>query len=433
MKAYKLLLILFVILSLNSFTVDAQSVKDKLEQIGLDSIREFQINIRRYENAFEMFIVQPLNHKKPELGKFSQRIILRHRGFDKPTVFVTEGYAAGYALSGDYDEELSEALDANLVVVEHRFFGKSVPDPKEWSHLNLANATADLNRINLILKQFYSGPWISTGISKGGQTTLYYRYFYPDDVVASVPYVAPLNFSVADKRVYHFLDTVATAECRLRLFELQKDLLERREIFEPMFADSSAIRSLGFNMVGGIEKAFEYNVLEFGFAYWQWYPIVCEELPEAGSEANEVFNAFIAATGYDFFADQSIICYQPFFYQALTEMGFYSYETKPFEGLLKYVEKPSFNHTLPEGIRVKYNKRLSKKTDRWLRKKGNNILYVYGGYDAWSSTAVQNGDRTNALKLVLPGGSHAIRLKNFDDPTRENAINTLKKWLDADL
>lgn len=431
MKAFKLILILFGILSLNTFSADAQPVKGKLEKIGFDSIQEFQINIRRYENAYELFVAQPLSHKKPEMGRFNQRVILRHRGFDKPTVFVTEGYAAGYALWGDYDEELSEALDANLVVVEHRFFGKSVPNPKDWEHLNLANATADLNRINQILKQIYTGPWISTGISKGGQTTLYYRYLYPEDVVASVPYVAPLNFSVADKRVYNFLDTVATADCRQRLFELQKDLLERREIFEPMFADSSAKRNLTFTMVGGIEKAFEYNVLEFGFAYWQWYPIGCDGLPEPGSDINDVFSAFIAAAGYDFFADQSILTFQPFFYQALTEMGFYSYETKPFDELLKHVEKPSFNHTLPDGIKVKYSKRLSKRTDRWLRKHGNNILYVYGGYDAWSSTAVRKSNKTNAIKLVLPEGSHITRLRNFDDATRDNAINTLKNWIDT--
>ncbi|MDO8898920.1 MAG: S28 family serine protease [Bacteroidales bacterium] len=432
MKIIKLLLFILGIQFTQSFSIQAQAVKENLTEIGFDSVREFQINIRRYQNAYELFVAQPLNHKKPELGTFSQRVIIRHRGFDKPTVFVTEGYAAGYALWADYDEELSEALDANLVVVEHRFFGKSVPVPKDWKQLTLANATADLHRINQILKQIYTGPWISTGISKGGQTTIYYRFLYPDDVVASVPYVAPLNFSVADKRVYHFLDTVGTADCRMRLLDLQKDLLKRRDIFEPMFADSSAKRKLSFNMVGGIEKAFEYNVLEFGFAYWQWYPIGCEGLPEAGSDKNDVFNAFVAAAGYDFFADQSILDFQPFFYQALTEMGFYSYETKPFQGLLKHIEKPTFNHTLPDGMKVKYCRRLSKRTDRWLRKKGNNFIYVYGGYDAWSSTAVQHGTKTNAMKLVLPSGSHITRLGNFDDATRDNAINTLKQWIEKD-
>ncbi len=401
---------------------------NKIRQIGIDSIRPFEINNSRYKAAYELFVSQDIEHAKPESGKFYQRVILRHRGFDRPTVIVTEGYAAGYALWADYDDEIAEALDANLIVVEHRYFGKSVPKPKVWEHLNLANATADLHFVNQMFRKIYPMSWVSTGISKGGQTSIYYRYFYPDDVQASVPYVAPLNFSVSDKRVYTFQDTVANAHCRQRLLELQTDLLKRREVFEPMFADSAAKRELTFGLVGGVAKAFEYNVLEFGFAYWQWYPISCEALPEPGSDKNLVFGAFAEATGYDFFADQSIRAFQPFFYQALTEMGFYSYNVKPFKEYLNEVKQPSFNHTLPDGIKANYNKKLSKKVSRWLQKDGNNMLYIYGGYDAWSSTAVQTGDKTNAIKLVLPGGSHATRLGNFDEATRLEAISRLKEW-----
>lgn len=406
-----------------------QSVKDQLQLLGFDSIHPIELNVDRFSEGFVMYVQQPVDHRDASKGSFAQRVFVRHRGFDRPTVMVTEGYAAGYARWKGYDEEIARALDANLVVVEHRYFGKSVPNPINWEELNLTNATADLHHVNQLLKQLYPQAWVSTGISKGGQTTIYYRYFYPDDVQASVPYVAPLNFSVADKRVYHFKDTVATAACRNRLQDLQTDLLRRRAVFEPMFVDSAAKRGLTFTMVGGIEKAYEYNVLEFGFAYWQWYPIGCDGLPEAGRDTNEVFNAFIEAAGYDFFADQSILGFQPFFYQALTEMGFYSYDTKPFKDYLKYVEKPNFNHTLPTGVTAKYSKRLSKKVNRWLQKNSNNMLYVYGGYDAWSSTAVQPGNKTNALKLVLPGGSHATRLGNFDDVTYQHAIKQLKEWV----
>jgi hypothetical protein len=313
-------------------------------------------------------------------------------------------------------------------VVEHRFFGKSVPEPKVWEQLTLENATADLHHITRLLKSIYSKSWISTGISKGGQTAIYYRFFYPDDVQASLPYVAPLNFSVADKRVFHFQDTVATQECRNNVKALQRDLLTRRDIFEKMFADSTASRKLTFRKVGGLEKAFEYNVLEFGFAYWQWYPVDCVDLPYAGGDPDEVFNAFVSAAGYDFFADQSIADFEPFFYQALTQMGFYSYNTTDFHDLLHYVKNPNFNHTLPNGMVVKYDKMLNKKVNRWLRKKGNNMLYVYGAYDAWASTAVQTGKRTNARKFVLVGGSHGTRLRNFDEKRRNEAISLLKAW-----
>lgn len=421
--------VLTAVLLLFFVQIQAQQLADMLKTAGIDSLSELTINVERYEQAFEAFVKQPIDHENTEKGEFLQRIIIRHRGFDKPVVFVTEGYVAAYALWPKYDDELAKILDANLIVAEHRFFGKSVPEPLDWSQLNLSNATADLHTINQLLKEIYPEAWVSTGISKGGQTTIYYRYFYPEDVQASVPYVAPLNFGEKDKRVYRFLKKVADKECRNRLLALQKDLLERREIFFPMFADSVKARNLSFERVGGIEKAFEYNVLELGFAYWQWYPMPCEQLPEPGSKAEEVFNAFISAAGYDFFSDQSIEGFQPFFYQALNEMGFYSYDTKPFGDLLIHVKKPHFHHALPKGTHANYSPKLSKKVNRWLRRSGNEMIYVYGEYDAWSSTAVKPGKRTNAMKLVLPGGSHATRIRHFDEAQQQEVSDRLKQWI----
>ena len=46
------------------------------------------------------------------------------------------------------------------------------------------------------------------GISKGGQTTIFHRYFYPADVDISVPYVAPLNLEYVDPRLDKFLNRV---------------------------------------------------------------------------------------------------------------------------------------------------------------------------------------------------------------------------------
>ncbi len=101
--------------------------------------------------------------------------------------------------------ELSPILNANQICVEHRYFNESTPQPVDWEHLTIYNAASDHHRIVEILKEIYKGKWVNTGISKGGQTVMYHRYFYPDDVDASVGYVCPLNFSIEDKRVYSFL------------------------------------------------------------------------------------------------------------------------------------------------------------------------------------------------------------------------------------
>ena len=127
----------------------------------------------------------------PEAGNFKQRVILSHVGFDRPTVLVTEGYAAHYATHPRYQEELSKLFNANLVFVEYRYFGESMPKPCNWDYLTVENSLYDLHHVTTTLKQLYDEKWIATGISKGGQTTMFYRTYFPDDVDISVPYVAP--------------------------------------------------------------------------------------------------------------------------------------------------------------------------------------------------------------------------------------------------
>ena len=67
------------------------------------------------------------------------------------------------------------------------FFGKSIPDSMKWEYLTVEQAAADLHTINQLFRKIYKGKWISTGISKGGQTTLYFKYFYPEDVDIAIP------------------------------------------------------------------------------------------------------------------------------------------------------------------------------------------------------------------------------------------------------
>lgn len=90
-------------------------------------------------------------------------------------------------------------------------------------------AAADLHAVNQVIQTNLQGKWFSTGISKGGQTTIYYKYFYPGDVDVAIPYVAPIDNSQEDTRIYTFLDTIGTPECRQKIFNFQKFLLMNEE------------------------------------------------------------------------------------------------------------------------------------------------------------------------------------------------------------
>ena len=82
-----------------------------------------------FPEKYVFFIKQQLDAKDASKGSFEQRVILCHRGFDRPTVLVTEGYNAKYALREGYIEELSKLFDTNIITVEYRYFDKSMPSP----------------------------------------------------------------------------------------------------------------------------------------------------------------------------------------------------------------------------------------------------------------------------------------------------------------
>ncbi len=71
--------------------------------------------------------------------------------------------------------------------------------------------------------------------------------------------------------------------------------------------------------------------------------------------------------------------------------------------------------------------------NRWLGEYGDNILYIYGGDDTWSSTSVMLSGKTNAVKMVLSGGSHSTRISNLTPKQKELVYRTLEKWLEMKI
>ena len=409
------------------------------EPVSLDVVLENEPTIKKvvpigsdtiYSGMFEIIVEQPLDHHHPELGSFTQRIFLSHMDASRPVVLVTEGYMA----TRNYTSELARLLKANQIIVEHRFFGQSVPDSSifDWTFLTIEQAANDHHKIVDIFKQVYPGKWINTGVSKGGQTTMYHRYFFPKDVDVSVPYVGPLNFSIEDPRIYLFLDTVGTPECRQRIHDFQFQILERRDSMFLWFQRSAESRGLTFSRITA-EEAFEYSVLEYPFAFWQYGRWVCDEIPGVSSSDETLFEHFLEVTDMAYFADQGIRVYEPFFYQAMTEIGYYGYELDEFGDLIQSVTNPVFTFSAPQGVDIEFNPEIMKDVHNFLQMEGNNFIYIYGGSDTWSATSVDIGTKTNALKIYKPGGAHGTRIRSLDDIQQARVIAALEDWLELDI
>ena len=189
---------LWLVLLVTSLPLSAQTaLLEKLGKIA-DITGTQPLESTEFVEKYVAYFTQPLDHRHPEKGSFSQRVIVSHVGFDRPTVMVTEGYGASYALGANYREELSKLFNTNMIFVEYRYFLESTPTPKDWQYLTAENSAEDLHAVREAFRSIYPGKWIATGISKGGQTAMLYRTFFPEDVDISVPYVAPLCYGVED-------------------------------------------------------------------------------------------------------------------------------------------------------------------------------------------------------------------------------------------
>jgi hypothetical protein len=377
--------------------------------------------------TYKIIIRQRLDHFGTDTTTFPQKIYLSHIDFSNPVVLVTEGYNK----NENKIYEPSKILNANQIIIEHRYFGESVPKSLNWKYLNIRQAAEDDHIITQIFKEIYKGKWLSTGISKGGQATLYYKYFYPNDMEASIAYVAPINFSKEEPRVFEFLKHVGSDSCRQKVLKFQKLLLENKEKLLPKFEEYSKNNGLSYPM--GYSAAYEYGVLEFSFSYWQWGDLRCDSIPLDSKDPDKILAAFIQV-GFTFFSEKEIELYRPFFIQALTEIGFYTYDIKPFGNLIKELKKPNFYFTLPESVDTTYNYKSMRDVNEFLQNKGNNIIYIYGENDPWSASAVQliHG-KTNSFEMIKKGGNHKTRISDFSSTEKHLIYKKLKEWINCPI
>ena len=217
--------ILVVFLSICSilYSGDGSSLKERLSRIPDAEVIEIP-DLEPFSVRFRLQLKQPLDHQDEEKGNFYQKIEISHMDFDAPVVMITEGYSIGRRRY----IRLADHLCANEIRVEHRYHGDSKPDSMIWQYLNIEQAALDHHRIRLLLADIYEGNWISTGFSKGGQTAIYYRYFFPDDVIATVPYDAPMNFALEESRIDDFFQKVGDAGIRKKLVSFQRISLSRK-------------------------------------------------------------------------------------------------------------------------------------------------------------------------------------------------------------
>lgn len=424
----KILLGLLILVCQNLIAQDL--LHEKLKTIA--TISEIKpLEKGEFAEKYVTYFNQPLDHQHPEKGSFRQRVVVSHIGFDRPTVIVTEGYGASYALNSKYREELSKMFNTNMVFVEYRYFLESTPNPRDWQYLTAESSADDLHAVRQALKDIYPNKWIATGISKGGQTAMLYRTFYPNDVDITVPYVGPLCYGVEDGRHEPFLNQVGTEDERRKIEDFQLEVLKRKSTLLPRFEKHCQEKKYEFN--ASTEEIYDYSVLEYSFAFWQWGTPV-STIPANNASDDEIYKHFMAISEPSYFAKGG--GNESFFVQAARELGYYGYDIRPFKKYLSITSSKGYlkKLMLPDDAKdIKFDKTLSKKITKFLKKNDPKMIFVYGEIDPWSAAATTwlNTDKKENMHIfVEPRGSHLARINTLPVDMKQKAISILKKWLE---
>jgi hypothetical protein len=207
--------------------------------------------------------------------------------------------------------------------------------------------------------------------------------------------------------------------------------LQNRDQYYPEFVNLAKHENLVYSI--GEQKAYEYTVMEYAFAFWQWGRWSCDSIPEVDATPLQVINHINEVAGIDWVSDEGIKRYEPFYYQALTEIGFYGYDTSQFGGLIKYVDNPTFTFTCPKDAACIYDPLPMEAVDQFVRHKARNMMFIYGETDPWTSTSVQLSGDDNVVKIIKPHGAHSSRIGNLPEDQKELVKKTLEEWLGVNV
>lgn len=409
--------------------MQAGELKGKLEQLkGVSQIQELKTDI--YPEKYVMKLKQWIDPKDTTVGSFGQRVVVCHIGYDRPTVLVTEGYGGNYALREKYQEELSKLFNTNVIFVEYRYFLESCPKPKNWDYLTAENSAYDLHHVTETFKQIYTNKWISTGISKGGQTTTLYRAYFPDDVDFSVPYVAPWNRGIEDGRHEIFLDKVGTKAERKQIRNFQLEILKRQATIYPLF--EQYVKDKGYKFRVPTEDIYDLSVFEYSFAIWQW-GTPTSTIPSSKADDKTLFEHWMKISDPQYFSIGQDT--EPFNVQAAKELGYYGYDIKPFKKYLhiKSVEGYLNRTMLPDELKDKitFDPTLYNKVLKFLEENDPKMIFIYGEIDPWSATHVPVfSGKKNEQVYFQPRGSHLSRIGNMPEEIKEKIMKQIQTWLD---
>lgn len=409
---------------------DAPPTDDFLAQIRalpeVDHAREQSTTQAGYR-YYEIWFSQPIDHDHPEAGSFLQYATLIHRDVAAPLVLLHTGYGNWYF---DYPGEVTRLFHANQLVIEHRFFRTSRPAGiPAWASLTIEQAAADHHRIAAAMHRLYTGKFLETGASKGGMTSIYHRRFWPDDVDATLAYVAPISFAAPDYRYEPYLEAIGPADCKANLRAIQAEMLRNRraalEARAQLDATADGHRYTRITLPAAVESA----VISLEWAFWQYRGAAwCSAIPPVTAPDDLVFDFLQQVSEVGSSDDDDLAEFEAYYYQAEVELGYPGTMDEHLDGLLGFPPS-AYDGAYPVDVpRPAYSRAAMDDVAAWVTGEGHRILFLYGQWDPWAGGMFDPGTASDVLRVVAPQAPHGAGIGDLTPGDRAQVLAQLQAW-----
>ncbi|MBP5654486.1 MAG: hypothetical protein J6X33_03130 [Clostridiales bacterium] len=251
------------------------------------------------DKEYLVFFDEPLDHKDPSKGTFTQTVYVYYEGKDAPNCFLIDGYEIGSYVMSDLREDFDTKLplkirddilgeysigsDSNFILPEYRLYGTSQPDNltkddlEFWGFMNCEQAAEDFHDIIEAFKDSFTGKWCIEGLSKGGEATVYQLAKHPEDGDLFLGMAAMVLMDKGHMGLYKYAYTTAgdlvygkekAKNIRDLITEFQIECLKNRDKLTTLIWSRSS-SSYRFSPDLDKEILFDCMVLDQVY-YWQY-------------------------------------------------------------------------------------------------------------------------------------------------------------------
>jgi len=364
------------------------------------------------------------------------------QGNDSPVIFVLCGEAecGGAAEFTGAIGDHAKKIHANLITLEHRYYGKTQPFDKmtteNLKYLTTENALEDAAAFETfaVSQLHFTGKWVVVGGSYPGSLAAYYRLKYPNLVVGALassgPVLAKSNFEDYDHHVFQVAGSDCAAQIKTVVAQIEGllndpvALLAVKKLFQAdTLTDNVDFLYLVADM-GGLAVQYGYKD--------QFCKLIAGPNPIDGyaTFTKQIFQSWGMTALSDSVAgavdtDTSLyttgVGNRQWFYQSCTEYGYFqnAYHI-PAESARSQMINPAYHQNACKrmfGIETPVDTSTVNKNfyEPLLNESTSRILFTNGSNDPWSllSITVPNGNATNPNTTVylVDGASHCDDLR----------------------